>query len=227
MSSAIPPNPPPEAVPQAEKEKIDPTPVTQEKRGFRSGWPAWAKQLPRLSFPAPPENFQLIDAAKLEAFFKEQGIGTQTAQRIRDDINHMDHELLRLFRERDYEAAYHQNRYRMFQLLYIMLATLATLIGAFLALMLNANPNMVPILGFAETLVALSTTYLATVSGREPPLPLWMENRRKAEFLRREYFRYLMDLEPYTELEGFEREQRLSLRAARINRGYFPETTQE
>ena len=43
--------------------------------------------------------------------------------------------------------------------------------------------------------------------------------------LRREYFRYLMRLEPYDGVEDrFDRETLLAKRAADINRGFFPES---
>lgn len=202
-------------------------PLTQEKRGFRRNWPVWLRQLPRLKFPPRNESFQLIDPEDLAAFFNENNVDAQTAERIRRDIQYADYELMRLFRERDYDAKYHQNRYRLFQLGYIVLATAATLVGSLLALSLNANPNMVPILGFVETLIALLTTYLATISGREPPLPEWMKNRRRAEYLRREFYRYVMDLEPYDAVSGYKREMLLSQRAAKINKGYFPSTDDE
>jgi hypothetical protein len=153
----------------------------------------------------------------LNAFLQETNASPTTSQRIYDDMKHLDHELLRLFRERDYEASYHQNRYRLFQLMYIILATVATIIGAFLALMLESNPDVVPVLGLLETIIALFTTYIATISGRQPPLPLWLENRRKAEGLRREYFRYLMNVPPYDGLDTVRRRLLLSSRAARIN----------
>jgi hypothetical protein len=71
--------------------------------------------------------------------------------------------------------------------------------------------------------VALLATFLATISGRESPLPIWLNNRRRAEQLRREYFRYLMNLPPYDSIEGYQRQMAASRRAADINRGVFPE----
>jgi hypothetical protein len=136
-------------------------------------------------------------------------------------MDYLDKELLRLFRERDYEAKQQQNRYRVYQLGYIGLAAAATLIGSLVAV---APRDMVPILAFLETLIALLTTYLATISGREQPLPLYLSNRRRAEHLRREYFRFLMDMPPYDTLDGYDRHRTLSMRAADINRGFFPET---
>lgn len=217
----------PDATPAEPDETLPETPISQGNRRFRQNWPQWAKQLPRFrNFPPMDESFQLIDRQKLDELFKRKGINQQSARRVHEDIEFMDYELLRLFRQRDHDASYHQNRYRLFQFWYIILATIATFIGGLLALALNANPNLVPWLAFAETVIALATTFIAAVSGREPPLPLWMENRRKAEFLRREYFRYLANLEPYSDRTGYERQQLLSRRAARINRGDFPEMTE-
>jgi hypothetical protein len=194
-------------------------PVSQEKKGFRQGWPVWLRQMPRLSFPPLNENFQLIDPAALEEVLSQAD--TAAAERIRRDMRHMDGELLRLFRRLDYEAKAQQNRYRVYQITYLLLAALATLIGSIMALATD-NADLLAVLAFGETLVALLTTYLATISGREPPLPLWMQNRRRAEHMRREYFRYLCNLEPYDTVQGYEREMLLSKRAADINRGFFP-----
>jgi len=196
-------------------------PVTQEKTGFRQNWPAWLKQFPQWNFPPPDPHFVIIKPEDVDKILG--GKDPKAAVQIKEEIAFLDKELTRLFRERDYQAKYQQNRYRVIQIAYLVLATLATFIGSLLALVLNSAPQLVPWLAFGETIIALLTTYLATVSGREPPLPLWLENRRKAEHLRREYFRYLMNLSPYDELEGFRRRQTLSERAANINRGFFPE----
>jgi hypothetical protein len=195
-------------------------PVTQEKKDFRKGWPIWAKQFPRFKFPPPNADFELIDPARLDDVLK--GSDPQMEAAIKEDIQFLEHELLRFFRDRDYEASKEQNQYRLYQLGYISLAALATLIGSLQALSLSSKPELVPFFAFLETLIALIATFLATISGREPPLPLWLTNRRRAESLRREYFRYLMNMPPYDGVAGFERRRLLSTRAADINRGVFP-----
>ncbi len=203
-------------------------PITQETAGFRKNWPAWMKQLPRLNFPPPDPTFQLIDPVKLDELLKDAN--PDVVRQIKEDIKFLDHELLRLFRERDYEASIQQNRYRNYQIGYILLATLATLIGSIQALALNGQARWVPALAFFETVVALLATFLATISGREAPFPLWMANRRRAESLRREYYKYLMHLAPYDQYdrqENFRRRLALSARAADINRGVFPNESQE
>jgi hypothetical protein len=197
---------------------------TQERPHFRSKLPAWVQQLPRIRFPEQPNpHFQMIDLKAFKASHPD--LDPQAVARIEEDVDFLQHELLRLFVERDHQAKLHQNRYRYYQILFMLLAALAALIGSIQALLIDSSPNAVPYFAFGETLVALAASYLATVSGREAPLPLWMKNRQRAEQLRREYFRYLLDLPPYnnTKLSKSDREQLLSLRAANINRGYDPD----
>lgn len=213
-------------IPTPTTDAVPAKPVTQQVGDFRERWPAWVKQLPRLNSPQVNPDFQLIDPVRLEQVLKDAD--PDAVLRIKEDIKFMDHELLRLFRERDHEASVQQNRYRLYQIGFIILATIATLIGSIQALALSGQARWVPVLAFCETIVALIATFLATISGREPPFPLWLANRRRAESLRREYFRYLMHMPPYDDLdrqEAFKRRATLSARAADMNRGVFPDET--
>lgn len=210
-----------------QKAAANPEFATQERKNFRKNWPSWIKQLPKNRFNPPNPNFQLIDRDGLLKVLGEHGAEQDAIDRIVEDMDFLDHELLRLFRDRDYGASNQQNRYRKYQIYFSVLAALATIIGAFQALAVNDWPNVMPWLAFGETVVALITTYIATISGREPPLPNWLTNRRHAEYLRREYFRYLMNLTPYDAIEGYERKQLLSIRAANINRGIYPDASAE
>jgi hypothetical protein len=190
----------------------------------RANWPAWAKELPRMRDPEPTQNFQLIDPKAMSEVLRDADPAAY--KQIEDDLKFMEHELTRLFKDADLTAKINQNRYRLFQLGYILLAALAALFGSLQALTLNARNDLLPWLAFAETVVALFATYLATISGREPPLPAWLEARRKAESMRREVFRYLLNLKPYDAVDGPDRRRLLSRRAADINRGVFPDAAE-
>jgi len=137
--------------------------------------------------------------------------------------------VLRLFREVDAKAKQSQIEHRRYQLMYILLGVLATLIGSLLTLTLNSEPIIPALLGFLEMIIAAITTLLSMVSnaGNESPFQRWMQNRLRAEYLRREYFRYLMNLQPYTDLEDTRREAALEQRAAAIYGGIFPDTPSE
>jgi hypothetical protein len=212
--------PPPASQTKSESRQ---SPVSQGKPGFSKripDWMAWARQLPTFLPIRPDPNFQLLKEDKLNALL--QNARPDVAQRIRDDIQFMEHDLLRLFRERDLEAKIQQNRYRQYQIAYILLAAIATIIGSIQALALKDRPQAVLLLSLCETAVALFSTFLAQLSSHEPPMPLWLSNRRRAESLRREYFRYLMNLPPYNDLEGYKRKLTLADRAASIYAGKFP-----
>lgn len=206
------------------KAPITQAPGKPEKQGKRSYY--WWKQLPRFfGFNELNENWQLLDPNELNALLAT--VDAEAAEKIRRDVEVLDHEVLRLFRRLDHEAAKQQNRYRRIQLEYALLALTATVLGSIMALTLESAPWLTPILGIGETAVALFTAFIVALTSDEPPQQLWLQNRLRAEFLRREYFRYLMRLAPYDNIpDDFDRETLLAKRAADINRGFFPELPQ-
>jgi hypothetical protein len=234
---------------------VNPAPVgdanTQQTKPTRQWLPVWAQMLPRLNFhpPEPILDSPLIDPeelkkqlkAKARADAKDNADYQKKADEIdadfrlleadlallHPDIEFLKKDALRLFRERDHIAKKNQNYYRLYQILFLVLAAVATALGSLQTLALaDNNRELLAFWAFVETVIALLAVYLATISGREPPLPLWMTNRRRAEQLRREYFRFLMNLSPYDDLakpDNVERRVKLSERAADINRGDFPD----
>ena len=198
-------------------------PITQERNpNRRANWPEWMRQMPRLHFPPPNDAFQLVDPEKVKAMLS--GLDNATQQSVMNDLSFLNSELLKRFQERDHEASLQQNRYRLYQIGFVVLATTATIVGSLQSLALGNNPTVVPWLAFIETGVALLATYLATISSREPPLERWMTNRQRAEGLRREYFRFLMCLPPYDTIpEEYKRRLMLKERMADIYRGVCPQ----
>jgi hypothetical protein len=198
-------------------------PISQERNPYRrANWPEWMRQMPRIHFPPPNESFQLIDPQKLTALLSTLDNATQ--QSVTNDLSFLNSELIKRFQERDHEASLQQNRYRLYQIGFIVLATIATILGSLQSLALGNNPTLVPWLAFVETMVALAATYLATISAREPPFERWMANRQRAEGLRREYFRFLLCLPPYdTITEEYKRRLMLKERMSDIYRGVFPQ----
>jgi len=208
----------------SENQNLENTFTTMGEKKKTRGHFEWLNQFPKRRFPTEPdEEYELVNREKLIQYLQGQNISEEAMQRVMDDLNHLDQELLTMFRERDHEAKRAQNLYRMYQLGFMGLAAIATAIGSFQVIALDSNPNLIPIIAFFQTVVALFTTYLATLRGNKPPLPEWLENRRTAEYLRREYFRYLTDAPPYANRVGRYRRQLLSLRAAKINRNMYPD----
>lgn len=184
----------------------------------------WFRQFPRWR-GCNPRRAQFITDAQLANLISALGYeeNSEAARRLLEDKKHLDTELLPLFQARDIDAHCNQNSYRRYQLGFMFLAAVATLIGSLQVWALNDNPDWIVRIGLAETLVALLTTYIATLKGNEHPFSAWLHSRQLAEQLRREYYRYLTDTMPYTELTGPTRRKLLALRAAAINRGDDPE----
>ncbi len=226
METQVPPSPQPTppAGPPAQKEAEKPAPITQGRLDFRKHLPVWVQELPQFwgfSPTEPDPNYQLLIKQDLEELLHD--VSPEVKKEIFDDIDFMDYELLRLFRQRDHQAKFNQNRYRRQQIFFLILAVGATLIGSLQVISLNSNPEIMPLFAFLETLVALLTAFLAAIGSRESPQELWLTNRRRAEQMRREYFRYLTRMPPYDEVTGYQRRMLLSQRAADINRGMYPQ----
>ncbi|MBZ0301073.1 MAG: DUF4231 domain-containing protein [Anaerolineae bacterium] len=199
-------------------------PITQGRVDFRKRLPIWVQEMPQFGRFRPTEpdpNYQLLNKQAIGELLKDAP--DRVKKEIFDDIDFMDYELLRLFRQRDYQAKYNQNRYRRQQIFFLILAVAATLIGSLQVVALNTSPDVMPLFAFLETLVALLTAFLAAISGRESPQELWLTNRRRAEQMRREYFRFLTHMPPYDEVTGYQRRMLFSQRAADVNRGMYPQ----
>lgn len=199
-----------------------PQPTTQGKSPSRKR-ASWVRDMPQFGTfkpDKPDASYKLINPDALKTVL--EGHSERVVKRIQGDMDYAEHEVLRLFRARDYDAARNQNRYRKTQIFYILLAGLATTFGALQAYTLAGNPRLSPWFGLVETVVALSTVFIAAINARRPPLRAWMSNRRIAEQLRREYFRFITNLPPYTDLNADDRRAELSKRAANINLGIEP-----
>ena len=222
------PGPAPTPAPMPEESTETHQPSTQGRVNFRKRLPVWVQELPQFGKFQPTEPDQtycLLEKGKLEGVLTD--VPDSIKQEIYEDIDFMDYELLRLFRQRDYTAKYNQNRYRRLQITFLILAVGATLVGSLQVISLSSTPEIMPVFAFLETVIALLTAFLAAVGGREPPQELWLTNRRRAEQLRREYFRFLTRMPPYDEVQGYQRRMLLSQRAADINRGMYPQEAGE
>ena len=206
-----------------------PEPISQEPERSqlrRLKRPAMFQEFPSWKV-TPREDFGFIDKAVLESIL--QDAPNDVKEEILADLHVLEIELLnRFFKERDYDATRHQNRYRRFQVIYVTLAFVATVLGSAQAYAIAAWPKALTTIALLETVVALVATMVATISASEPPFTEWIENRRIAEFLRQEYFRYLLRIDPYDRFTvKARRDMFLARRAAEINSGKYPEVRVE
>jgi hypothetical protein len=220
--------PPPESGSSPPSQPITQKTAQQRTAEWRkaqfSGW-VWWQQRPKRNFPAEPDpDFQLVSNQTLEELSHEFNLSPAAVARIRHDLAHLDHELLRYFRETDHAAKKFQNGFRLYNVRILILAAVATMIGALQAISLSIDASLLLVLGAAETIVALYTVYVVNTRSQDASLDDWLKNRRQSEQLRREFFRYLLYLPPYMEGElEYERKRKLSRRAASIYADQFPE----
>lgn len=224
----------------------DNEPISQQKSGRPNFGPVWFRDHPFYRLDDLPEYKESDDYAffliqkknieKVKSILEKKGYDqasiAKALEEMDEEIRFMSYEILRLFRRRDYEAKRNQLTYRQLQIMFLILATIATVLGSLQAVFAGYNPSILRWFAFSETIVALVASFLAAIRRVDPPLPSWLNARRRAEALRREYFRYLMKLPPYHKpndadegREAFKRRQRLAQRAADINRGVFPRET--
>jgi len=213
-------------------ETVDQEPVQQyaeeEKKGrfafLEKYMPVWVKQLPEPNLPKTPDpDFQLVSDKMLDDIQQIHQLDGASIQRIKDDRQFMEKELMRYFRELDTDAKVKQNNYRLYQIRILMMATAATLVGSLQAVSLD-NEMALRLFGLLEGVIALFAVFIIQTRGSDSTLPGWLNARKKAEQLRREYFRFMLRLPPYdNSAQPYDLKLRLSSRAAEIYNDKDPE----
>lgn len=206
----------PDASGKTEDASASQPPISQGTAEYTDRTPQWVKLLPFLdeSSIKIDQSFKLVDVRGLSDI---TGYHTHPAREvIEKDVKFLDEVVLQRFRQFDAEAKLYQNKYRRYQITYMLLAALATLLGSILALAFDKNSTVVYLAGFGETAIALITTYFATTVDTKDLLEKYLLKRQRAEALRREYFRYIANLVPYNTSSDAERQRILRSRVSSI-----------
>jgi hypothetical protein len=125
---------------------------------------------------------------------------------IRQDLDDLDEYLLPTFFEFSQKSKYYQNRFYLYQWVFIIGAFITTVLGTLASLYYNPNPEgreeyviIQQSLSYATAAVGALTAFVTALSNRNEPQKRWAKNRRLAEELRMLYFQYLAHLEPFHE----------------------------
>lgn len=206
---------------------VEPRSQAPKPKSKRKGLFTFTRDLPRRKLPTPDPNFQLIPDKELDKLFDEKNVPSNIRKEIKDDMQFLHDEMFHHFTKSDYQAKSYQNEYRWHQLLFIVLALFATLIGSGQAIVSGRAiaDTWLPTLAFFETVVALGAAFVSSISAFDPPMNKWIQNRRVAEYMRQEYFRYLTGVDPYDEfrLDQPRKEMLLARRIAELNQGKHPD----
>lgn len=123
---------------------------------------------------------------------------------IAQDLADLDQYLLPTFFEFSQKSKFFQNRFYLYQWVFVWGAFLTTFLGALASIYYVANvsenpdgANLQVTLSYATAIVGAITAFTTALSNRGEPQKRWGKNRRLAEELRMHYFTYLSHLPPY------------------------------
>ena len=134
--------------------------------------------------------------------------------KLMQDLRDLDEYLLPAFFEYNHKARYYQNRYYLFQWIFLFGAFFTTILavlttyftalearsmdGMFTPLGTEINADLVvSIFGYATLIVSAITSYYTLLSNRGEPRQRWATYRRLTEELRMMYYKYVSRLEPF------------------------------
>lgn len=122
------------------------------------------------------------------------------------DLKDLEQYLLPSFFEFSQKSKYYQNRFYLYQWVFVVGAFTTTVFGTIAALftlpsgtqvVASVGPNWQQIASIATAIVGAFTAFVTTLSNRGDPQKRWGKTRRLTEELRFHYFTYLSHMEPY------------------------------
>ncbi len=121
------------------------------------------------------------------------------------DIKDLNEYLLPSFFQFSQKSRYYQNRFYLYQWVFVWGAFLTTVFGALAALYYNqpgSNPTIAlnenqRVLSYITAGIGALTAFTTALANRGEPQKRWGRTRRLAEELRMHYFNYLSHLAPY------------------------------
>lgn len=119
---------------------------------------------------------------------------------LKQDLEDLEEHLVPAFFEFNQKALHYQNRYILYQWVFMFGAFITTLLGALTtyAYTLSDDGGMAAnVFGIMTAIVSGTSAYFNFVSDQGSPQRRWAKARRLAEELRMNYYRYLAHLEPF------------------------------
>ncbi len=124
---------------------------------------------------------------------------------IRQDIADLEEHLLPAFFEFNQKALHYQNRFYLYQWVFMTGAFMTTFSGAlttyFYTLDNSAQDMLTSLMGFTTAAISGLTAAVTVLNDQNSPQRRWAKSRRLAEELRMTYFRYLAHLPPFDRID--------------------------
>lgn len=119
---------------------------------------------------------------------------------LMQDLKDLDQHLLPVFWEFNQKAKHFQNRFYLYQWVFMMGAFITTVFGAattFVYTLPNDGGVLPEIFGMMTAVIAFLTATFNVMSTQGAPQARWARSRRLTEELRMTYFKYLSHIEPF------------------------------
>jgi hypothetical protein len=150
------------------------------------------RDLPLASSPDYAE--QLVQ----EGFVSPSQIDTAVSQELIEDLRELEEHLLPHFWRMDQQARYYQNRYYLFQWVFILSAFAITAISAFSVYLYGHSSEVVlRALGIMAAIIGGLAATISFLGANQSPQDRWFKARSQAESLRSLYFLYLARQIPF------------------------------
>ncbi len=155
--------------------------------------------------PTDPENYEKLvhDEGFISVKYWDGGADLSQYPVIAHDIKDLNEYLLPTFFQFSQQSKHYQNRYYLYQWVFVIGAFLTTVFGAVATLYYDPPGATTTVNGIQQTmsyltaLIGAITAFFTALSNRGEPHKRWGKNRRLAEELRMHYFSYLSHLPPY------------------------------
>jgi hypothetical protein len=136
---------------------------------------------------------------------------------LKQDLEDLDEHLLPAFWEFNQKAKHYQNRFYLYQWIFMGGALLTTFLGALTTYTytLDNARDFPEIAGIMTALVSGVTAYFNYVSDQGSPQKRWAKTRRLTEELRTNYYRYLAHLQPYHETDRVQQMRKMVITVRR------------
>lgn len=119
---------------------------------------------------------------------------------LAQDLGDLEEHLLPTFFEFDQKARHYQNRFYLYQWIFIwgaFLTTLAGVLTTYSYIMVQGGGLAAPFFGVLTALISAMTAYFNILADQGAPQNRWTKSRRLAEELRMTYYKYLAHLPPF------------------------------
>lgn len=147
---------------------------------------------------SPPPADEYARNLIIEGFISPSLIDGPLSRALSDDISELEEHLLPHFWRLDQQAKYYQNRYYLFQWIFIWSAFLTTTLAALNVYLHGAEADPATrTLGLATALISGLAAAISFLGANESPQQRWFKSRSQAESLRSLYFLFLARQAPF------------------------------